>query len=372
MKQAAHAVIIPLLNPNEPEAKVVQLAVAEGQYASKDSVLCILETTKSTAEVVAETDGYVISLQVSENDLAKAGSLLCYLANTADWQPEIPTPELSQKSTSEVANLDFSIPEGLRISKPALKLAEDSGLDLSQLPVGPLITKNMVEELLKDSKKSAVPSSEIDPQKLVVYGGGGHGKSVIDTIRSQAIYEIHGVIDDGLGIGDHVLDVKVLGGSETLPKLYQQGIGQAVNAVGGIGDMKSRIDVFQLIADNNFTCPSVIHASAVVEPSAIISPGVQVFPQAYVGSDASIGFGVIINTSAVISHDCSLADYVNISPGSILAGGVEIGYGTLIGMGVTINLNVSIGKNVRIGNGATVKSDVPDGSIIKAGMIWPQ
>jgi len=81
---------------------------------------------------------------------------------------------------------------------------------------------------------------------------------------------------------------------------------------------------------------------------------------------------VIVNTSAVVSHDCRLAQYVNISPGALLAGEVAIGYGTLIGMGVTINIGVKIGKNVRIGNSATIKSDVPDGSLVKAGMIWPE
>ena len=59
MAQFAKPVSIPLLNPNEPEAKVVSLAVHEGQFVSKNSVLCTLETTKSTAEVVAEIDGEV-------------------------------------------------------------------------------------------------------------------------------------------------------------------------------------------------------------------------------------------------------------------------------------------------------------------------
>jgi sugar O-acyltransferase (sialic acid O-acetyltransferase NeuD family) len=373
MEQAAQAVRIPLLNPNEPEAKVVHLAVQEGQFVSKDSVLCILETTKSTAEVVAEIDGYIISLQVAENDLAEAGSLLCYLAKSAEWQPTTPVSNLDGvPGPGEQRELDSSIPEGLRISQPALNLARNGELDLSQLPIGPMVTTNMVEELLKQSTKPALQSRKIDPKKLVVYGGGGHGKSVIDAIRSQSIYEIHGIIDDGLKLGDQVLDISILGGSEVLPKLYQQGIGQAVNAVGGIGDIKSRTSVFELISDHGFTSPTVIHASAVVEPSADISSGVQVFPHAYVGSDASIGFGVIVNTSAVVSHDCRLAQYVNISPGALLAGGVAIGYGTLIGMGVTINLGVKIGENVRIGNSATIKSDVPDGSLVKAGMIWPE
>ena len=63
---------------------------------------------------------------------------------------------------------------------------------------------------------------------------------------------------------------------------------------------------------------------------------------------------------------------MNISPGAVLAGSVEIGTGTLIGMGTTINLGVTIGENARVGNGATVKTDVPDGMIVKAGTIWPE
>jgi sugar O-acyltransferase (sialic acid O-acetyltransferase NeuD family) len=368
MNHGAQEIRIPLLNPNEPEAKIVHLAVENGQFVSKDSVLCILETTKSTAEVLAEFDGYVISLQVSENSIAEAGSLFCYLAESEDWQPDDVDAGLKSSKIVE----DQSLPDGLRISKPALQLALSEDLDISQLPVGPMVTTKTVEDLLMTLREHTMPDIEIDPRKLVVYGGGGHGKSVIDTVRSQSIYEIYGVIDDGLKIGEQVLDLPVLGGREVLSEIYSQGIGQALNAVGGIGDIRSRISVFKLLEEYGFICPSVIHSSAIVESSAVLSSGVQIFPLAYIGSDVSVGFGCIINTSAIVSHDCSLANHVNISPGAVLAGGVEIGNGTLIGMGTTINLGVAIGENARIGNGATIKSDVPDGMIVKAGMIWPE
>jgi len=55
----------------------------------------------------------------------------------------------------------------------------------------------------------------------------------------------------------------------------------------------------------------------------------------------------------------------------MLAGEVSVGEATLIGMGVTVNLQVKIGSRVRIGNGATVKSDVPDFGVVRAGTVWP-
>jgi sugar O-acyltransferase (sialic acid O-acetyltransferase NeuD family) len=217
------------------------------------------------------------------------------------------------------------------------------------------------------------PEGTFDPTAIFVYGGGGHGKSLIDLLRALGGYKIVGVVDDGLQKGESVMGVPVLGGGEAaLPELYARGVRLAVNAVGGIGDITSRIKVFHRLAEVGFACPAVIHPRAVVEPGGDLSPGVQVFPHAYVGSDAKVGFGTIVNTGAIVSHDCKLGDYVNVAPGAMLAGAVQVGAGTLVGMGVTINLNVVVGARVRIGNGATIKADVSDGGIVQAGTIWPR
>jgi sugar O-acyltransferase (sialic acid O-acetyltransferase NeuD family) len=372
MDSSTFLVNIPLLNPNEPEAKVVSLAVEEKQFVKQGDLLCTLETTKSTAEVIAERDGFIIGLQFSEGEIAQAGARLCYLAENENWQPEtVRVDDEPGIDSGTVEGIKTEIPAGLRISQPALSLAKANNLDLNELPVGPLVTEKLVREIVYKSVKLEVQDYEFNTAEIIVYGGGGHGKSVIDLIQTLGIYHIHGVVDDGLKPGTSIMSIPVLGGSLILPDLHKQGIRQAVNAVGGIGDISSRIKVFQLLAAHGFVCPTIIHPSAVIENSSKISPGIQVFPQAYVGSEVSIGFGVIVNTGAIISHDCSLEDYTNISPGAVLAGGVTIGRGSLIGMGVTVNLGVKIGDNCRIGNSATIKSDLDEGSLIRAGSIWP-
>jgi sugar O-acyltransferase (sialic acid O-acetyltransferase NeuD family) len=359
---------IPLLNPNEPEARLVTLPISEGQYVNKGELLCTLETTKSTEEIYAETEGYIVALQFSEGDTAVAGAKLCYLAESKDWRPE----EVQIESIPQTAKKpDIEIPPGLRISQPALLLADSNNLDLNQLPKGPMVTENMIKDFVEKSDQYEIPESEFDPSAVIVYGGGGHGKSVIDTIRSQNIFQIHGIVDDGLSSGESVMGFPILGGNDILPELFIQGIRLAVNAVGGIGDIASRRKVFHKLAANGFACPAIVHPSSVIEQSVITSAGIQVFPQTYIGSEVQIGYGVIINTGAVVSHDCILDDYANISPGALLAGGVKIGKGTLVGMGVTINLGINIGNNARIGNSATIKADVPDNGIVRAGMSWP-
>ena len=360
----ATPVLVPLLNPNEPEALLAALHVQEGQCMAAGDLLCTFETTKSTADLHAEVDGYVAGLKNTEGQTVRAGDVLCYLADSPDWQaPAAPitTPEASGP------------PANLRITHPALLLARQHELDLSQLPAGELITEKRIQELLGQTPRPAfsLPDESYAPNAIVVYGGGGHGKALIDLLRALGTYNIAGVLDDRLPPGEMIMGVPVLGGAAALVELKQRGLHQAVNAVGGIGNITVRIKVFEQLAQAGFSCPTLIHPRATVEPSARLADGVQVFPHAYVGSEAQIGFGVIVNTGAIVSHDCQLADYTNLSPGAILAGEVHIGSGVLVGMGVTINLQVQVGDRARIGNSATVKSNVPAGGIVHAGTIWP-
>jgi acetyltransferase EpsM len=368
MNSPAVAVRIPLLNPNEPEAYLASLAVSEGQRLGKGEIICTLETTKSNAELAAEEDGYVVGLRIDQGQLARAGEILCYLAPSADWTP--PEEQTAPKSSSP----DPDVPEGLRITQPALELARRSRLELSRLPTGSLVTESVVRaELEKGTNEPgfSAPALPFDPTSILIYGGGGHGKMVIDLLRALGLYQILGIIDDRRIPGETLMGLPVLGGGDRLSVVYAQGTRLAANAVGGIGNIAPRVKVFQQLAAAGFSFPFLIHPTAYVEASARLSPGVQVMAHAYVGSEAQVGFGDIINTGAIVSHDCILGDYVNISPGALLAGEVQVGAGALIGMGVTVNLQVRVGAGARIGNGATVKADVPDNGIVRAGTIWP-
>ncbi len=365
-------VVIPLLNPNEPETLISELYVQEGQYVENGDLLCTVETTKASTQVVAEGKGYVIGLRFQAGQTARTGETLCYLSSDPAWKP---SAELSSAvEQGDHKGFQPPAPEGLRITQPALALAQQHGLDLSRLPTEQLITEAVVRRLLEQThgiEGFTAPESAFDPTALIIYGGGGHGKSLIDLARLLGTYRLVGVVDDGIPRGERIMDLPVLGGGEVLPEIFAQGVRLAVNAVGGIGNLRVRIQVFEKLAQAGFVCPALVHPRAFVEASATLSPGVQVFANAYVGSQARLGYGCIVNTGAIISHDCALGDYVNISPGAILAGEVQVGAGALIGMGATINLQARVGAGARIGNGATVKQDVPEGGVVRAGSIWP-
>ncbi|MCX8061831.1 MAG: NeuD/PglB/VioB family sugar acetyltransferase [Anaerolineales bacterium] len=370
MKEQITPIYFPLINPNEAEMMLVSIAVQQGQVVEMGQVLATVETTKATSEIIAENRGYIFLVHQQAGVMVRAGDLFGYLSPNPQFevqniQREQPNAAQTSTEAAEIGNL--------RITAPAQRLAKQMGIDLSRLPKDEWITEQRLRRWIEEEGLSTRPSvsAEIDSSGLLIFGGGGHGKSLIELIRASGQHLIAGVIDDNKPLGSLILGVPIIGRSQDLPALYQRGYRLMVNAVGGIGDISQRIAVFEHGRSAGFAFPTVIHPTAFIEESAILGEGAQVFPHAYVGSDAYIGFGAIINTGAIVSHDCQLGDYVNLSPGSILAGEVVIGEATLIGMGVTVNLRVKIGARCRIGNGAIVKQDVPDHTIVRAGGIWP-
>ncbi len=208
-------------------------------------------------------------------------------------------------------------------------------------------------------------------ERILLCGGGGHAKTLIDLIRSLPAYELAGIADDALDLGREVLGVPVLGSTRDLVQLRASGIRCAVNAVGGIGAPEVRWRVFERIIDAGFSQPALVHPSAIVEPTVVLADGVQILANSYVSSASSVGFGSLLNAGVILSHDNHVGRCVNLSPGATCGGNVTIGDFTQIGMRATVNARVTVGSHAMIGNGATVKRDVPDGTRIYAGTIWP-
>ena len=365
-------VLVPMLNANEPEARLVALHITDGQPVEKGALLFTIETTKAAADVEAPSAGFVRMIAIEGETLA-VGDILAFITATADELLQdaprglSPVPDLHPSS--------FSLhPSNLRITKPARALAESLHLDLSTLPTDRLITEAFIRELAAPrSTVHGLPSPAIPPSNagLLLYGAGGHAKAVLEMAQAIGAFRIAGIIDDNKALaGTSVLGVPVLGGAEILPQLSAQGLHLAANGVGGIINIGVRIRLFELLASHGFSLPILRHPRATVEASARIADGVQIFANAYVGSEAILHERCMINTGAIISHDCEIGAYTHIAPGALLAGHVHVGERALVGMGVTTVIGLKIGAGARIGNGAVLLADVPEKAIIPAGKVW--
>jgi sugar O-acyltransferase (sialic acid O-acetyltransferase NeuD family) len=357
-------ILVPLLNTNEPETHLAGVHVRDGTRVKKGDILFTLETTKVTEDIESPVEGYV-HLLAPEGSVLQVGDRLAVITEKKTDRLDL---DLVSATQGIPLKSDDSTPQ-LRITKPARLLAESLGLELSSLPKDQLITEEVVRSL---AGKGAfiISINESGKPHILIFGGGGHAKTLIDMIRTLNTYSIAGIVDDGIPAGGMILGVPVLGSRDVLSQIFSQGVRLAVNAVGGINDINARVKVFDLLEKHLFGLPSLIHPQAVVEPSAQIGEGVQVFANAYIGSDAVLQDKCMVNTGAVVSHDCEIGKFTHIAPGALLAGHVHVGEKTLVGMGASTNISVVIGSNARIGNLANLLADVPDGMIIQAGRFW--
>jgi sugar O-acyltransferase (sialic acid O-acetyltransferase NeuD family) len=353
-------ILVPLLNVNEPEARVVGIHVKDRQAVDKGLHLFTIETTKSATEIDSPEAGF-IHILIHEGDMAGVGERLAVITEKVD-EPVNPPP--GNPTSSKAKN-------SLRITKPAKALAESLGMDMAALPSGGLVTEAVVRQAAgkEEGKIAAFPVS--DKPYLLIYGAGGHAKSIMEIVLQNHNYKLVGIVDDDNKLkGKQVLGIPVLGTRALLPTIEKRGVLLAANGVGGIIDIAIRVGVFKLLESFGYSFPTLVHPRATLETSAKVEEGVQVFANAYIGAEAVLHSRCMVNTNAVVSHDCEIGSYTHIAPGALLAGHVRVGERTLIGMGVTTTIGIKIGSGVRIGNGAIVLADVPDKMVIQAGRYW--
>jgi sugar O-acyltransferase (sialic acid O-acetyltransferase NeuD family) len=196
--------------------------------------------------------------------------------------------------------------------------------------------------------------SSSNRRPIVIFGCGGHGRVVADTLK-VARAPLAGFLDDRPP-GLLVNEVPVLGDSECLEKpefLAQYAVLIAV------GETRLRRRLALVVLEHGGCLANAIHPSAVIAADVLIGEGTVIMAGAVINTGSRIGRFAIVNTGATIDHDNVIEDGVHISPGCHLAGNVICREDAFIGTGVSVIPRVQIGERAIIGAGAAVISDVP-------------
>lgn len=196
---------------------------------------------------------------------------------------------------------------------------------------------------------------------LVLLGGGGHCKSVLDSaIRMNAFDKIV-ITDPTITPGTKVFGSEVVGNDECLAELFKQGFDKAFITVGSVGINPLREELESKAAEIGFEFPVIIDPTALVSDSVSIGVGTFVGKGVIVNADATIGKHCIINTGSIIEHECIIGDYSHISVGAVLCGRVSVGRRCMIGAGSTIIQGLEICGDCVVGAGSVVNKDLPSG-----------
>jgi len=205
-----------------------------------------------------------------------------------------------------------------------------------------------------------------DREKIIILGGGGHAKVLIEIIGLGDLYDIAGILDGRFEKGLMIAGVPVIGKDDLLPGIFERDrISNACIGVGSVQDNSLRKALYEKVAQLGFSVPSMVHPKAVVSESSKISEGAQLMANAVVQPCSFIGENTIINTGAIVEHDCNIGRHVHVCPGAVLSGECLVGEGSFIGAGATVVNGIKIGKNVTIGAGSVVIHDIADGSVVK-------
>jgi len=190
-------------------------------------------------------------------------------------------------------------------------------------------------------------------EQVIVIGGGGHAKVVMDCIQTAGDTVV-GILDDLLEKSQLVLGVPVLG---TI-KEYTQYIDKKFIIAIGNNQIRHRIAESLPVA-----WYTAVHPHATVSSHATIGAGSVVMARTVIQAEAVIGCHCIINSGAIVEHDNVLSDFVHISPGAMLGGTVTIGADTHVGIGAVIKNNIAICSGCVIGAGAVVVKNITESGV---------
>lgn len=197
-------------------------------------------------------------------------------------------------------------------------------------------------------------------RELVLVGGGGHCKSVIEAAESAG-FRIHGVLDIPERIGQTVLSSRIIGTDDDL--VDYAGKYDFVVTVGFIKNISLRLKIHDKIraAGGRFT--TIIASTAHVSKYASVGEGSVILHHSVVNAGTQIGCGCIINTLADIEHDAVVGDYCHISTGAMVNGDCNVGARTFLGSSSIIINGISIAEDCVVAAGSLVRKNIVEKGI---------
>ena len=185
-------------------------------------------------------------------------------------------------------------------------------------------------------------------KEILLIGGGGHCKSVIDVIEQEGKYKIAGIIDKKELLGQEILGYKIIGCDDDLEELFLK-YKYALVTVGHIKSNSLRVKLFTFLKKIGYELPVVVSPLAYVSRHATVEEGTVVLHHALVNANATVGANCIVNTKALIEHDATIAEHCHISTDTVINGGVVVKANSFVGSNVTTKEYIEVSGFIKAG-----------------------
>ena len=192
-------------------------------------------------------------------------------------------------------------------------------------------------------------------KNLILVGGGGHCKSVIEAAESAG-YNILGVLDTPENVGKQVLAYSVIGTDDDIPQYVDKA--EFVITVGFIKNPTTRIKLYNKVKAAGGRLATIIASTAHVSKYAELGEGTVIMHHAFVNAGAKIGDNCIINTFVNIEHDAEVGNQCHISTGTMVNGECKIGENCFIGSQSVCANCIEIASDIIVGAGSLVRKSI--------------
>ena len=199
-------------------------------------------------------------------------------------------------------------------------------------------------------------TNKMEQKNLILVGGGGHCKSVIEVAESAG-YEIKGILDMPDEVGKEVLPGhKVIGTDDEIPQYVEEC--EFIITVGFIKNPALRIKLYNKVKAAGGRLATIIASTAHVSKYAELGEGTVIMHHAFVNAGAKIGDNCIINTFVNIEHDAEVSNQCHISTGTMVNGECKIGENCFIGSQSVCANCIEIASDIIVGAGSVVRKSI--------------
>lgn len=185
----------------------------------------------------------------------------------------------------------------------------------------------------------------------VVFGCGGHARSIVDVLVDNQYSNPILIIDDNAEDGETLYSYEV-------GRIYEAKKNDEV--FFAIGDNLKRKTIYEnyVVSNGEENVMTVVAKDAYIGLDVQIGKGTYVAHNAFLGPDVKIGKNSIINTYTVIEHETVVGANTHIAPNAVLCGRCFIGDNVFIGAGSTVIDRLCICSDVIVGAGSVVVENI--------------
>lgn len=154
-----------------------------------------------------------------------------------------------------------------------------------------------------------------DKKSIILVGGGGHCKAVIDIIESLDLFNIKGIIDKKENVGKKILDHPIIGCDDDIPDFIDK-YTSFIISMGHPNLVERRILLYNTISKLGGSFPVIVSPFSFISKYANIESGTIIMHNVSVIAGSSIGKNCIIGSNSCLNHDSIVKDHSIIKSGS--------------------------------------------------------